>query len=135
MATPTALRMILSMYLGYGAAGSDRPCLDFDEPSTVTGNAIYQETMELAASATDTSLDLSTKMDTIHAVAIREISGNTAGAKYGPAAGAGNKFNLGGSKAVVLRFKTDDTPPTLYFTNPDASNKLFLEITAIGNRS
>lgn len=135
MATPTALRMILSMYLGHGTAGSDKKCLDFDEPSTVTGNAIYQEIMELAASATDTSLDLSTKMDSIHCVSIREISGNTAGAKFGPAAGAGNKFNLGGSKAAVLRFKTDDTPPTLYFTNPDASNKLFLEITAIGNRS
>lgn len=135
MAVPSDQTLILSMYVGYGTQGTERTLLDFDEPSTTVGNVAYSTTLELAASATDTSLDLSTVLDSCTAIVIREMSGNTDGAKYGPAAGAGNKFNLGASKAVVLRLKTDDTPPTLYFSNPDTVNKLFLEVSAIGKRS
>lgn len=135
MSTPTASRMIFSTYVGYGDSGQDRELLNFDEPSTTDANAVYTELIELAASASDTSVDLSTKLDSCSLIVIRELSGNTAGAKYGPAAGAGNKFNLGGSKAVALRLKTDDTPPTLYFSNPDGTNKLFIELTAVGKRN
>lgn len=135
MAVPADQTIIYSTYVGFGTQGNERTLLDFDEPATTVGNAAYTTTLELAASATDTSLDLSTVMDSCSAIIIRELSGNTAGAKYGPAAGAGNKFNLGASTAVVLRLKTDDTPPVLYFSNPDSVNKLFLEVSALGKRS
>lgn len=131
MATPSNVTVALNQ----GVEFNDRAVFLSSEPLTLEANAIYTEQLELAISATDTSLDLSTKLDTCMMIIIREVGSNTTGALYGPAAGAGNKFALGGGKGTVLRLKDDSTPPTLYFSNPSSTLKLFIEVTAIGSRS
>lgn len=131
MATPSNVSVTLNQAVEY----DDRAVFLSSEPLTLEANAIYTEVLELAISTTDTSLDLSTKLDTCMLIVIREVGGNTEGALYGPAAGAGNKFALGGGKGTVLRLKDASTPPVLYFSNPSSAGKLFVEVTAIGARS
>lgn len=131
MATPSNVEVTLNQCVEF----DDRAVFLSSEPLTLEANALYTEQLELAASAADTSVDLATKLDTCMMIVIREVGGNTAGALYGPAAGAGNKFALGGGKGTVIRLKDNSTPPVLYISNPSGTDKLFVEVTAIGARS
>lgn len=135
---PTAQTLNVHAYVGRGTAGRDEKILEYDDTASVglgtTSNAQYRQQIKLAASATDTSVNLATYFDNASYISVKEISGATSGVLWGPSAGGANKFTL--SASGVLLFKNGAaTPPTLYFTNPSGADAVYIEVAAVGNRT
>lgn len=126
--TPAGEQLSVHTHLTKG----DDTLWDVDD-TTTTCNTVYRELLELAASASDTSVNLSTKMDTCEYIFVREVTSHTF--KYGPSAGAGNKFTVGADKPVEIGFDEGGTPPTLYFSNPSGTDAIFIELIAVGGRT
>jgi hypothetical protein len=130
---PTAERVNASFYLGRGTVGRDRKLLDFDEASTTTDNAQYEELIELAAS-TSTTVDLSTKLDSCRYFAVQDVSSAASGFLWGPNTTNANKFTVTTNGCAIVN-NGAATPPTLYFTNPSGSATIQIKVVAIGSRS
>lgn len=135
---PTADTLNVHVFVGKGTAGRDAKLVDFDDTallgSGTTANAVFTQQLKLAASASDTSINLSSYFDTCSYVSIREISGATSGVLVGPATTNANKFTLAANGVYVFK-NGAGTPPTLYFTNPSGSDAVYLEVVAVGNRT
>lgn len=133
MATPSAEQINVRLAVSHGSTlGSERSILDYTEPDTTTGNQGVVIPLELAAGATDQSVNLASYVDTCDAITIKERAG--VGLKVGLAAG-GTKWRVGASKAMAVCWNNTVTPPTLYFDNESGANKCFLEIGVCGGSS
>lgn len=135
---PTAENLNVHAFIGKGTAGRDAKLLDFDDTallgSSTTANATYSQVVKLAPSAADTTVVLSSFFDNASYIAVQEISGATSGVMVGPATTNSNKFTVSGS-GVFLFKNAAATPPTLYFTNPSGTDTVYVEVTAVGNRT
>jgi len=133
MAVPTAEQLNVRLAVSYGSTlGSERPLLDYTEPDATEvtqGNVISKE---LAAGATDQTVDLSTYVDTLHAITIEDRS--NIGLKVGLAAG-GTKFRIAANGAMCIRWNSSVAPPTLYLDNESGASKCFLQIGIAGSSS
>lgn len=128
MATPTAQQLKARAYMAYGdTAGDERILLDYTEASTTTGFQNIVIPKELAASATDTTVDLSTFVDTATFIAVRDR--NNTGVKVGLA--SAGKMTIAANGFIMFKNGVA-TPPTLYLDNVSASDKAFIEILILG---
>lgn len=127
---PEAIKLEVSLRHG-DTLGAERSLCNYIESSGTTGNQSSVLSQEVAASATDTSLDLSDHIDTLTVITIKDRS--NVGFKVGLASG-GTKIEVAANG--VIAFKNGaSTPPTLYFDSVSASDKAFLEISLAGSRS
>lgn len=126
MAVPTALDVILQLTAGLGTFGSsENIALNYN--SSDTANRLLRIPYEIAASGTDTSVNLGTYLDSLKFVIV--VDKSNIGVKVGKASGAG-KFTVGANKFMVI---TETSTFTVYLDNPDGSNATYGEIIAIGS--
>lgn len=131
MAAPANDTLTRKVYMAFGSTqGSEKVVVDSSE--TATGNRWLLIPLELAASASDVQLNLATYVDTATFISVQEKSTGTTGFDVGIA--AANKLSVAAGSGIDYKNRTA-TPPTLYFDNPDASNKVFLEIAVLGAAS
>lgn len=131
MTVPAADTFTAKAYLAYGSTqGSEKILLDKSVVTASGGNRWVNIPIELAASATDTQLNLSTYLDTATWIAVEEVSTSTTGFNVGVA--AANKVQVA-TEGIYLYKNRNSTPPTLYLDNPDATNKVMLNISVLGN--
>lgn len=132
MATPTSKYLKVQAFAAFGDdTASEEIVHNFTESDFVTGNRKVCITQELAASATDQSVNLSNYVDTATWIIIKDDGGT--GLKVGHAAGAG-KTQIAASKFLMFA-NGNSTPPTLYFDNVSGSNKAFLTLIVLGYSS
>lgn len=135
---PTAEALNVHAFLGKGSAGRDAKLFDFDDTATAgsgtTANATFEQQLKLAASATDTSINLASYFDNCSYIAVREISAATSGVLFGPATTNANKFTIPANGIVIFK-NGAATPPTLYFTNPSGTDAVYVKVVAVGNRT
>ena len=132
MAAPTAQRLRVKITAAHGDTdGSQRTLVDFTEATTTTGNIATVISKEYAASAANQSLDLSTFVDTASWIFIRDRGGT--GINVNTVSG-GTPFQVTANKYFGYA-NANATPPTLYFTNPSAVDKAFIEVVILGSAS
>lgn len=126
---PTAEQLAYRVYAAHGDDPSDRRVvLDYTEASTTTGNQAVVVPLELAASASNTSVNLASYVDTATFVSIRDRGGT--GFKVS-LVNTGAKFQVASNG--VFSFKNGvSTPPTLYIDNVSTTDATFLEISILG---
>lgn len=130
MATPSTQRLNCRIVLSYGSSlGSEVVLLDYTEATTTVGFQKAIIPLELAASATDQSVNLASYFDTATFIAV--IDRNNTGVLVGRTAGTSARHNLAANGPFVYK-NGAATPPTLYFDNSSASKKAFVEIIVMG---
>ncbi len=133
-AAPTSKQINVDLFVSLGDPGNDQIFLDFSEPSSLSGNAFFNKTLKLAASAVNTSVNLSLEMTSAAVIVIRDLTASPVGGIQFGADSTGTKFEISPGSATVLRPKAGSTPPTLYFSNPSATDDLYIEVLAIGTK-
>lgn len=132
-AIPTAERLKCRAVLSHGSTiGSERILLDFTESTSTTGFQSVVIPVELAASATDTSLNLASYVDTATYIAVKDR--NNTGVLVGRTTGTSARFNITGNGFILLK-NGASTPPTLYFDNVSTTEKAFIEVIVMGSSS
>lgn len=132
-ATPTAERLKCRAVLSHGSTiGSERILLDYTESTSTTGFQAVVIPVELAASATDTSVNLASYVDTANFIAIKDR--NNTGVLVGRTTGTSARFNITGNGFLLLK-NGAGTPPTLYFDNVSSTEKAFIEVIVMGSSS
>lgn len=131
MTAPSADKFTAKAYLAFGATqGQEKILLDKSVETSSGGNRWLNIPLELAASATDTQLNLATYVDTATWIAVEEVSTGTTGFNINIA--SANKQQVA-AEGVWLYKNRNATPPTLYIDNPDGSNKIMLNVAVLGN--
>lgn len=132
-ATPTAERLKCRAVLSHGSTiGSERILLDYTESTATTGFQAVVIPVELAASATDTSVNLANYVDTATFIAVKDR--NNTGVLVGRTSGTSARFTLAGNGFILFK-NGAATPPTLYLDNVSSSEKAFVEIIVMGSSS
>lgn len=130
MSAPDAEAIKLDVSLRHGdTLGAERSLCS--RSLSTTGNQSVILTKELAAGATEQTLDLSAYIDTATVITIKDRS--NIGFKVGLASG-GTKPQVAANGVYVYE-NGAVTPPTLYLDNVSGADKCFLEITVAGSRS
>lgn len=128
-APPSAEALNARVLLTHGSTlGKERILLDYTA-SGLTGNRSVVIPMEIAANATDQSLNLASYVDTATIIAVRD-RGST-GIKVGLASG-GTKAQIAANKFWSYE-NGNATPPTLYFDNVSAADKAYFDVYVLGN--
>lgn len=131
-ADPTTEKLNARIFMSYGSTvGRERILLDYTESTSTTGFQAVVIPVELAASATDTSLNLASYVDTATMIAVRDR--NNTGVKVGLASG-GTKAQVAANGFYCYK-NGNATPPTLYFDNVSGSTKAFIEVIIMGSSS
>lgn len=133
MTVPTSEKQIVKIAMAFGStAGSEQVALNFSEDSTsYTGNRIVRRSYEIPVSTTDASIDLSTLVDTATWIAVVDKSGQAISYALSSGVALGSRHQVAASGVSVWK-NANATPPTLYLSNADASNKAFGEIIILG---
>lgn len=132
-ATPTAERLKCRAALSYGSTiGSERVLLDFTESTSTTGFQAVVIPIELAASATDSSLNLASYVDTATYIAVKDR--NNTGVLVGRTSGTSARLQVAGNGFILFK-NGASTPPTLYFDNVSTTDKAFIEVIVMGTSS
>lgn len=136
MSTPSNEKQIVKITIGYGStAGSEEVLLVHSEDSTdYVGNVRARIPFELATSATDTSFNLASFADTATWIILKDRSGQAFHVALASGQAAGIRHQIA-ANGVYLYKNANATPPTLYLSNPDGSNKVFGEIIILGASS
>lgn len=132
MAAPSTHPVKVTTFLGHTPEDDD---LELRSTSDITNqiSAIYHDVIELAAAATNTQVDLSTKLDTCEYFQLTELSNPGLTFQFGPTTGA--KYSVEGGKPALIGLDPAVTPPSIYLSNPSVSDKVFIEVIAMGTRS
>ncbi len=129
MTVPTSQQLNFRCVASFGdTIGSERIILDYTEPTTTTGFQAIIIPVELAASATDTQVNLASYVDTATFITI--LDRNNTGFKVA-AGGTANKFTIAADGCFSIK-NGAATPPTLYLDNVSTTAKAFIEIGVMG---
>ncbi len=130
MATPTAEQLIEQLYLAYGSTlGQETVLMDYIESTSTTGFQKAVIPLELAASATDQSINLSNYVDTATIIGIKDRNGT--GLLVGRTTGTSARLQIASNGFLAYK-NGNSTPPTLYFDNVSGAEKAFTEIIVLG---
>lgn len=128
MATPTTTTFIIEAFLGRGSATNPKELFEKNSVST-SGFQYVSVPKELAASATDQTVDLSTFVDTATWIVVEDR--NNTGVLVGRTSGTSARLSVA-ANGFLMYHNAAATPPTLYFDNSSASEKAFVLIHILG---
>lgn len=128
MATPDTQQLNCQAYLSYGSVdGQEQVLLNYNEATSTVGFQSSIIPVELAASAVNTSVDLSGYVDT--ATFIGVLDRNNTGVSVG--VGTTDKMNVA-ANGFILWKNGAATPPTLKISNTSTTAKAFIQILIMG---
>ena len=132
MAAPTAVRMRANIALTPGDTDGDIPSiLNFAELTTETANNYAKYSVELAASATNQTVSLSS-FTTVTWIAVVDRGGT--GLLVGTATGTTGRMTVKASK-LALWSNGAGTPPTIYLDNVSVTDSAFVDVYVFGTQS
>ncbi len=133
MAAPSNQRMRTSISMSLGDTDGDiPPILNFAELTTAQANSWLRLPLDLAASATNQTLNLATYFTSVTWIAVVDKGGT--GLLVGTATGTSGRCKVAASKMLAF-CNGDATPPTLYIDNVSSTDAAFVEVYAFGTQS
>jgi hypothetical protein len=133
MAAPTGETINAGCYVNVGdVIGQERIVQSKSYSTTLTANVKEVVQKKYAASAADQQLDLTAFCTTLRILTIEDLG--TTGLDVG-IGGTANKMKIGAGCAVQIGWRTTETPPVLYITNPDGVNAAYVAVGVVGDFS
>jgi hypothetical protein len=128
---PSTERLKATLHLAYGSTlGDEKVLVSKQEAVSTVGFQHVIIPLELAISATDAQVNLSSYVDTATFIAIEDR--NNTGVLVGRTAGTAARLNVAANGWLCFK-NGASTPPTLFFDNPDGANKAFINIYILGS--